>query len=331
MVPAEPIAHRRTGEDLAEQVVLVGSKLIAVVTLLVCLHQSKRPDGQIELALADAKRIAYGIRITLEMLMQALHRHGAVDGRPASLAGDVMEPHHHHALPFVGELVEDHRHLGEQRGVQPAQIDGVVQRVPTLQVLQRGHPPIAFEDQESPAVPAFDEDRIDVQPAVLLDAGNQVPNVLLRAPENESVRAPLHIRIEDVRRRDRAVLRIVHDPVVVRVQEEARKRYGLPPAAQLLSGFVAHDSPPMGSIGGAGRLPPLAVRSLFRSRILQASAEQPCRIVESDRSRPPPSRRSRRGSAARGRKPPSSPRAPRRTGCGRDRAPARAIGAKPGI
>ena len=66
------------------------------------------------------------------------------DGYPfAELAGDVMEPHHHHALPLVDELVEDHRHLGEQRGGQPAQIDGVL-LVPALQVLElRAEPPDA--------------------------------------------------------------------------------------------------------------------------------------------------------------------------------------------
>ena len=231
--------------------------------------------------------------------MQALHRHGAVDGRPASLAGDVMEPHHHHALPFVGEIVEDHRHLGEQRGVQLAQIDGVL-LVPAFQVLERGHPPIAFDNQVPATFRTSNEDRIDVQPAVLLDAGNQVPNVLLGAPENESGRAPLHVRIEDVRRRDRAVLRAVHDPVVVRVQVEACKRYGLPPAAQLLSGFVAHGSPPEVGIGSTGRLPSPAVRSLFHSRILQASTDRPCRIAGSERNRPSPSGRSRCGWAARG-------------------------------
>ena len=63
-----------------------------------------------------------------------------------------------------------------------------------------------------------------------------------------------------------------------------------------------------------GEFPPLGLEGAYRDLALESVYEyahgpdQPCRIAGSERSRPTPSGRSRRGRAAHGRKPPNSPR-----------------------
>ena len=107
VVPAEPSPHWLALENLAKQVVLIGLQLIAVVAVLVGIHQRQRSHRQVELALAHAESLAHCIRITVKVRKQPLHCSCTVDGRPASFSGDVMEPHHHKVISFTCVLVEN--------------------------------------------------------------------------------------------------------------------------------------------------------------------------------------------------------------------------------
>ena len=240
MVPAEPVAYRFALEDLAKQVVLFRLKLVAVVALPIGVDQGQCSHRQVELAFAYAESSAHRVGIVVKLRKQPLHRPCAVDRGPPPLAGDVVEPHHDHVIAFVGVLVLQDGHPGEPRTVEPAEIDGVL-LVPALQVLERRDAPVPL-DHEKPHPVLARQDRIDVEPAVLLDAGDQIPDVLLVVSQHEAGRTTLDVRIVDVLPRDGPVLRVVREPEVVRVEVEAIERHCLPLAAHLFRGFVAHGS-----------------------------------------------------------------------------------------
>ena len=154
-----------------------------------------------------------------------------------------MEPHHHQAIALAGLAVENDGQLGEQAGVELAEIDGVL-FVAALQVLERRYPTVTFDHEKPSGVRALDQDRIDVEPTVCLDARDQVLNTLLPTPQHKPGRAPLYVGIEHAFRRDGPVIRMVHEPEVVRVEVETTERQVLPSAPSLLRGFVAHGSLP---------------------------------------------------------------------------------------
>ncbi len=176
------------------------------------------------------------------MWEQLLHRPSAVDSGPTPLSRDVVEPHHYQAIALVSISVKNDRKLREAGGIESAEIDSAL-LIPTLQMLERRYTPIAFDYEESPGIRTLDQDWIDVEPTVCLDARDQVSNVFLLAAQHDAGRAPLHVRIEDALRRNEPVIRMVHEPKVVWVEVETAKRQGLPSATRhLFRGFVVHGS-----------------------------------------------------------------------------------------
>ena len=67
MIPVNPGAHRLALENLAKQVVLLGLQLIAVITVLVGIHQRQCSHRQVEFPLAHAESLAHCVRIAVKV------------------------------------------------------------------------------------------------------------------------------------------------------------------------------------------------------------------------------------------------------------------------
>ena len=112
-----------------------------------------------------------------------------------------MQPHHHQTVALSSILIEHNGECGKCGRVEVAEIDCVF-LVAVLEVLERGEPSVPFNNKKSPLVLAFDENRVDVEPAISLDAVDQVSDVFLMSTEYEAGSASLYVDIEKVLRRD---------------------------------------------------------------------------------------------------------------------------------
>ena len=156
-----------------------------------------------------------------------------------------MEPHHHQVVAFAGTLVTNDRQMRKHTRIQLPQIHCALLVAP-LQVLQGCYPPIPLDDEEPFRLDGPNQNGINIEPAVGLHAGDEVPDILLVASQHEAGRPPLHFSIQDALWRYEPMVRMVHEPDVVRVEEEPGERYGLPLSAHRLRSVVCHGSVSVG-------------------------------------------------------------------------------------
>ena len=97
-----------------------------------------------------------------------------------------MQSHHYQVISFICVLVENDGQFGKRAGVELAEIDCVL-FVAALQVLERRYAPVPFDDKIASLVLGLDENRVDVEPAVGLDACDKVSNVF---PDCGPARSP---------------------------------------------------------------------------------------------------------------------------------------------
>ncbi len=86
-------------------------------------------------------------------------------------------------------------------------------------MLECRNTPIAFDYEISAALP-FDQNLINVQPAVRLYAQDQIPNIFLIAPKNDVFCPALHIGFEDIFMIYTLIIRVIYDPEVVGIQKK---------------------------------------------------------------------------------------------------------------